>query len=353
MKTVYLEYNKKENHETWFKKLFGFEEKDKYTVLDNIKITKDQNILISKANNRIFPIGRFGIYNCKSLRNSYITRKTMIEGTPNIEHYVIHDILELHHQYPNSVFQVASQLNCLEFSSPNMNPENGITDYEFDYTQGPGCALACAAATLYRNICSYEKQINNLYELEKLLPNYWTIKNGYVFSDKTKIQNLNEILLKNPWNTIYGKNKLTNSINIGIHKDVGVTFSNRFTPIEDDIRVTQCYCSAISCGYSNISNSLWEPLARIVLEANYEATIWTAALNSLNGGSKNVFLTFLGGGAFKNNKEWIADAIGRSIIIAKLNKLDLNIILCHYRQIDQEMKSMIYSYIENYEKKQN
>ena len=50
-----------------------------------------------------------------------------------------------------SVFQVASQFNCLEMVNPTRTPEDGITSYCYDKTQGPACAIACPAATLYRN----------------------------------------------------------------------------------------------------------------------------------------------------------------------------------------------------------
>lgn len=73
-----------------------------------------------------------------------------------------------------SVFQVASQFNCLEMVGPGERPEDGITQYFLDKTQGPGssascihafyaasiadfahrktaCAMACPAATLFRN----------------------------------------------------------------------------------------------------------------------------------------------------------------------------------------------------------
>ena len=38
-------------------------------------------------------------------------------------------------------------------------------------------------------------------------------------------------------------------------------------------RVTQTFCSALSCGYSDGSEEQWEPLARVVLDAAYEATL--------------------------------------------------------------------------------
>ena len=43
-----------------------------------------------------------------------------------------------------ATFQVASQFNCLEFVGPDVVPEDGITGYEYDCTQGPACRHASA-----------------------------------------------------------------------------------------------------------------------------------------------------------------------------------------------------------------
>ena len=51
----------------------------------------------------------------------------------------------------NAVIQAASQFNLLEFPGPRNLPEDGITGYIYDRTQGPACAIACAAGTAYRN----------------------------------------------------------------------------------------------------------------------------------------------------------------------------------------------------------
>ena len=47
--------------------------------------------------------------------------------------------------------QVASQFNALEMVDPSVRPEDGVTRYCHDATQGPACALSCPAATVYRN----------------------------------------------------------------------------------------------------------------------------------------------------------------------------------------------------------
>eukprot|EP01048_Picozoa_sp_COSAG05_P026367 COSAG05_NODE_7157_length_849_cov_0.649333_2_plen_133_part_01 len=50
-----------------------------------------------------------------------------------------------------AVFQVASQFNCLEFPGPRTTPEQGVTNYAQDRTQGPACAVAAGPATVFRN----------------------------------------------------------------------------------------------------------------------------------------------------------------------------------------------------------
>ena len=63
-------------------------------------------------------------------------------------------------------------------------------------------------------------------------------------------------------------------------------------------KVSQAYCSALSCGYSNGSLQSWEPMATIVQDGTYEATLLAAALEQHTGqGSGRVLLTSIGGGA--------------------------------------------------------
>jgi hypothetical protein len=47
-----------------------------------------------------------------------------------------------------ALFQVASQFNLLEMVSPTVTPEQGVTCYQNDHTQGARCL---GAATIYRN----------------------------------------------------------------------------------------------------------------------------------------------------------------------------------------------------------
>mmetsp|Transcript_72592 Transcript_72592/g.168185 ORF Transcript_72592/g.168185 Transcript_72592/m.168185 type:complete len:164 (+) Transcript_72592:453-944(+) len=72
-----------------------------------------------------------------------------------------------------------------------MTPEDGVRCYEFDRTQGPACALACAASTVWRNYFvpmeldgprgqRRERQLNNLRDLQALLGGgLLEVRNGY------------------------------------------------------------------------------------------------------------------------------------------------------------------------------
>lgn len=67
-----------------------------------------------------------------------------------------------------------------------------------------------------------------------------------------------------------------------------------------------------------MDTKLWEPVARIVLEAAYEGTL-SAAVSAMHrhggkGGSNRVYLTLVGGGVFMNPIQWICDAMFNALL---------------------------------------
>ena len=129
------------------------------------------------------------------------------------------------------------------------------------------------------------------------------------------------------------KDILRASIKIGMHSGVQVMFQDRsWTPIQGDPQIVmQVFCAAISCAYnSDIPNALWEPLATLVLEANYEATLWAALINaaSLPDASNKVYLTLLGGGVFGNDDRWIHTAMQRAL--DRFRNAPLEVVIAHY-----------------------
>jgi O-acetyl-ADP-ribose deacetylase (regulator of RNase III) len=69
----------------------------------------------------------------------------------------------------------------------------------------------------------------------------------------------------------------------------------------------------------------WQPFARLVLEAAYEATFAVAARVSAQTGVNRLYLTRLGGGAFGNPAAWITDAIAGAV--RRFSACDLEVIL--------------------------
>jgi len=283
-------------------------------------------MLISTVNGRAFDTGVFEVKSLAELRREGLAAwqaSGLPPGRLTLDHVAIGDVFEMHSDVHNhgATFQVASQFNCLEFPDAHITPEMGVSSYDSDPTQGPACSLAAAAGTVVRNYFAVtngkegqtaNNQLNNLDDLEAALGPLWSVRNGYTHSSSKALARLPAAIAK------VGRDALLPLIKVGVHQDVGVTFSDRYTPLPDDCdqKVTQVFCSAISCGYSGQSNREWAPLATMVLDACYEATLWAALMNRVRNqdkpGCRTVWLTAVGGGVFGNDPRWISSAIDRA-----------------------------------------
>lgn len=128
---------------TWFASLFGTPEASYAET--QAQFVVEGTRLRSLANGREFEIGTFETPPLENLRSKVTKRGT---GRLRFQHEAIGDVLALHgdRDQRGAMFQVASQLNCLEFVGPDKTPEDGVTSYAQDPTQGPACALAAAPA---------------------------------------------------------------------------------------------------------------------------------------------------------------------------------------------------------------
>ncbi len=328
---------------TWFEQLFGFREGPYQETQGRFVLEGDQ--LRSTVNGRAFSAGHFSTPSLAALRAGATGLR---KGRLRVQHEAIGDVLELHALPENegAMFQAASQFNCLEFAGPEELPEDGVTQYDDDPTQGPACALAAGAATVVRNYFvevdgamgqTRDRQLNNLDQVQACLGpdgSCVEIRNGYTFSDVSRLERLAAALAK------FDRDELLGHVKIGLHRDVGVTFERRFVEPQQPSRVSQAFCSALPCGYTGGGLELWEPLATLVLDAAYEATLLAATLDAERGrGSGKVWLTFLGGGAFGNDKRWIASAIRRALSLMRNRELDVRI--AHYGRIDQDIQRAV------------
>jgi hypothetical protein len=417
----------------WFFSLFGFSESgndpqggDRMDwVRSHFEVQPESNELFCKENGARYDVGSFRTWSVGELRDKFKPRPvpdpTVI---PTVRHVAVDDAFYLHTDpaFSQSTFMVASQFNCLEFPSPDTTPEDGITQYVYDHTQGPACAIAAAPATLYRNyfvphfVQSSDKardmisttkqrevvgqtadyQINNLQPLlETLRPpqsqdlnrsqsEFVNVRNGYTFSDPSRLLALNECLRDSTT-----AESAYEALRVGVHMNVQIPWAHAESnpresaqprrlalPLANSSRkqyVTQVFCSTLSCAYSDKDDDhhvLWEPLASIILQASYEATLLVAAMqhgakrvtvDSAGDAAENsnlptkenscsqrieparVVLCALGGGVFGNKLEWIARAMARAIV--SCSYLNLDVVLTHHRTVKTPFVDMVDYYM--------
>ena len=91
----------------------------------------------------------------------------------------------------------------------------------------------------------------------------------------------------------------------------------------------QVFCSGCSIAYSRNSVDIWEPFARLVLEATFEATLWATVLHALKHADdkygRTVFLSAVGAGVFGNKTIWVEDAIHKAISNVEAHGVGLDI----------------------------
>lgn len=312
----------------WFEWLMGFAEESPPQVRANIAL--DGDTLRSLVNGRVLRCGQLEMPTLAELRHR--VRSSGYERGVLSVREVIADVQQLHADRSNAgaLFQVASQFNLLEMVSPRVTPEQGVGIYEHDRTQGPACAIAAGAGTIYRNYFavvngeigqSGGNQIDCLAKLGGALGNegnrLWEMRNGYALPSRSGLVEIGKRLQAADESERDGLRQL---LQIGIQWDTQVTLDGAHHV------VSQAYCSALPVAYASHPPTLWEAFARLVLEAAYEATLCTAILNWTRNGSRKAFLTLLGGGAFGNNSAWIIGALERALRLYGDAKLEVAIV---------------------------
>lgn len=354
---------------SWFAQVFGFPEPSQYQdvrarfdVLDKggeiTLVTKPPLPYEYTAQVRRFHVGMFETPSVKELRNRLDYNSSSSSSSNNTNGdlacsalgsltftHAVGEAGNLHRQAENAgaVFQAASQFNCLEMTSPNVTPEHGITRYANDHTQGPACALACPAATLFRNYFvnthgqggQNGKQLDTMQEVGEILGNdqhgYWKMKNGYLLP--TRRASMLELAhyMKSD-SAAHFLSEARDALRVGVHWDTEVSTNDENGSAMHN--VTQVYCSAIPVGYSLSPDEHFQPLAQLVLDGLYEATLGVAAVLAQQRQARvRVYLTMVGGGVFRNQDEWIARAIHRALNIYRNYPLD--VALVHYGYISE------------------
>jgi len=300
----------------WFSQLMGFVEQGPEHVRQ--KLVLEGTTVRSLVNGITLDCGWLEIPRLAELR---ALSRALPDLGPSCVSEVVGDVSAIHRDPRNAgaLMQAASQFNLLEMVGPSVTPERGLGIYSNDKTQGPACAIACGGGTIYRNYYApvdggigqtADRQIDCLADLGTALGGgHYTMRNGYALASRAGLEAIGRRLADADATT---HEQLRGLLRIGIQHDVQV--------VETDHRVTQVYGSALPVAYSTHALHLWEPFARLVLEASYEATLLAAAIWQ----PAPVYLTLLGGGAFGNDDAWIEDAVVRAV--ERVRGLDIRIV---------------------------
>jgi hypothetical protein len=319
----------------WFERLFGFRETEYATTQRRLKVEGTR--LHSLVNGQSYGIGKLDVISLADLRDR--VRPSTGDGGRLRVKIIQGDVRKLHRapEFAGALFQVASQFNLLEMICPDVTPEHGVTRYERDGTQGPACAMAAGAATLYRNYFvpvgtqmgqTRYRQIDCLADVGKALAadlgipveTLWTMENGYAHCTTTGLEAISAWI---DAASVEQLDAMRGRLRIGVHWDVEVT------DVEGSVRpiVSQAFCSALPVSYyPEVPRALWKEFASLVLEAAYEATLCAAICNAQRGASNIVLLTRLGGGAFGIPEEWIQGAMRRALRLASSVDLDVRLV---------------------------
>ena len=289
------------NKKNWFDKIIGFNE-------SNFRFTKSEipNKFIDKMGNfeqiSIKELKK-QFEKIKKLNNQTIKLNVKYRNNYNYENDFDTSALQFNSK-ENSLFQVASNFNCLEIPSAEYNPFNGffLTKQMSDSTQGPSAAGGAAFGSILRLIKHKEKRID-LLEDTPLITNNGKLK----YSD---VKYLNDFD--------------TTNIKIGLHKNVEANFmrSDEFQYKENGVKINQVFTSTCICN-SPIPNKL----SLILLEAAYEGTYLSAIITK----APKLVLTLIGGGAFNNSLDLIIRVIMKThAIYADYLPKDCEVILPIY-----------------------
>ena len=313
----------------WFERITGFKESGYDETRERLSIVDGR--LHSSGSSRTWGVGRLETPSLEELRQRTAglrhdqgnTRVSVVRG----------DVRRMHSDPANAgaLFQVASQFNLLEMVSDAVTPEQGVSRYQWDGTQGPACAMAAGAGTIYRNYFAHvggqsgqreDRQIDCLQDIGQALGNdqgrRWRMRNGYCLTTEAGLATVDEQLAAMDEAQL---DDLRGRLRIGVHWDVEVTDEGA------GHRVCQVYCSALPVSYNRIRKSEhWARFATVVLEAAYEATLLVALLNRRDFESPVVYLTLLGGGAFGNDCLWISGALRRAVLDVQGAGLDVRIV---------------------------
>jgi hypothetical protein len=340
----------------WFEDAFGLAEAGYDATRARFRVERSpvdatRCTLRDVVSGRAHPVGSFEVLSSGELRERLRLRRmartpgdTRALGALTLTH-LTSDVrrLLLDPENAGAVFQVASQFNALEMTGPEVRPEDGITRYVWDRTQGPVCSMCCPAATLFRNYfcmpggagqgASDGGQLDLLAGVEEVLgAGWWRTKNGYAMP--TRRGAMREVGQRLDADAELAE-RVRRAVRVAVHWDATVTDGSDTAPHQ----VCQVFTSAMPIAYTADTTTVaeWRSVACVALDGLYDATLAAAALLAERRGRRvRVFLTAVGGGAFGTPLEWVAEAAQRALDAYAGAPLD--VVFVHYRYLSPDSK---------------
>jgi hypothetical protein len=216
---------------------------------------------------------------------------------------------------PGSLFQVASQFNCLESPAPYVTD---VSYYPSDSTQGPRASVSAFPATLVRHYAapradgSHFVQVSNGAQINLLAdvcrPGVVQVRNGYLLAADIADPPALARVLEDQFDMV----------RVGVHDEVEVVLGYEWeggVPSPPPM-ISQVFTSTVAGGmYGPLpaSDPIWETICRQLQRAAYLGTLLAVA--SLGKGQ--TVLTLIGGGVFHNPVRliwesllWAVDQVG-------------------------------------------
>ena len=198
---------------------------------------------------------------------------------------------------PGTIFQVASQFNCLESPGPYVVP---VANYLHDPTQGPRASISAFPGTLVRHYAAPSTdgrrftQTSDAEQVDLLAdvctPEVARVRNGYLREANIgAVESFAEAL-----------EHRFDAVRVGVHDDVEVALGYNWDgAVEGAPRVAQVFTSTLAAGlYGRVADAQ-SPLydvCRHLLRAAYLGTLLAARAL----GHRTAVLTLIGGGVFGN-----------------------------------------------------
>jgi hypothetical protein len=190
---------------------------------------------------------------------------------------------------PDSLFQVASQFNCLEAPGPWLVR---VANYFSDPTQGPRASISAFPGTLLRHyrapfVQTNDQQINLLHAAEA------PVCGGYLESHS----------IEDPAVLLGRLEERFEGLEVGVHEGVEVRLgANWDGPVRSGTRIAQVFTSTMAGGgYGDVSSAICRPLLRC---AYLGSLLAAAGLKQ-----RRAVLTLIGGGVFGNPPQLIWDSM--------------------------------------------